>query len=66
MVLDLGLAVLNFTNRGEPCQGGSVGFLDQEALDLPSPLSVIPIPPLLSSPLTRLGQISAPPTAQTR
>ena len=68
MVLDLGLAVLNFTNRGEPCQRGSVGFLDQEALDLQSPkspLSVNPIPPLLSFPLTRLGQISAPPTAQT-
>ena len=68
MVLDLGLAVLNFTNRGEPCQRGSVGFLDQEALDprVPKPpLSVTPIPLLLSVALTRLGQISAPPPAQT-
>ena len=31
MVLDLGLAVLNFTNWGELRQRGSVGFLDQEA-----------------------------------
>ena len=30
MVLDLGLAVLNFTNWGELRQRGSVGFLDQE------------------------------------
>ena len=37
MVLDLGLAVLNFTNWGELRQRGSVGFLDQEAFDLPSP-----------------------------
>ena len=57
MVLDLGLAVLNFTNWGELRQRGSVGFLDQEAsIPLWHPDS--PFPSLV---LTRLRQISAPP-----
>ena len=61
MVLDLGLAVLNFTNWGELGQRGSVGFLDQEAsIPLWHPDS--PFPSLV---LTRLRQISAPPLAQT-
>ena len=41
MVLDLGLAVLNFTNWGELHQRGSVGFLDQETF-----ISQVPSPPL--------------------
>ena len=61
MVLDLGLAVLNFTNWGELGQRGSVGFLDQEAsIPLWHPDS--PFPSLV---LTRLRQISGPPLAQT-
>ena len=65
MVLDLGLAVLNFTNWGELHQRGSVGFLDQETFISQPPLSVTLIPSLLSVALTRLRQISAPPPAQT-
>ena len=45
MVLDLGLAVLNFTNWGELRQRGSVGFLDQEASIPPlAPRFPLPLP----------------------